>query len=259
MGAAATGAVITRLLSFARGVLPVVGAAMVLATGVFVSAQVGQDVPLAAGTFRLQVVRDAEVLVSFEAEGARLADIGAALAQQMGIPVSVSPEAGRELITTRFSRLPVQTAVTILSRRSFIDYELRADRAVVLGIQFLTVADPPPPRGISAGVMIEGHTEDRPDPLLGQALQTSYEDGRMTLVVRRQPLRAVVAAISEMLGVPYTAEYAATELVDANLQRVPPEVALVQLSPGIRVEVRADLFRGERTVRRIVIGPAPTR
>jgi hypothetical protein len=55
------------------------------------------------------------------------------------------------------------------------------------------------------------------------------------------------------LGFPAEIEYEEPETLDLNLPSLPPEEALVALSPQIRVDLRVDLYSGARTVKRITL------
>jgi len=62
-----------------------------------------------------------------------------------------------------------------------------------------------------------------------------------------------VRAIAEALGVPAEIKYEEPETLNLNLASLPPEEALVALSPQIRVDLGVDLYSGERTVKRITL------
>ena len=63
----------------------------------------------------------------------------------------------------------------------------------------------------------------------------------------------IVRTIAETLGVPAEIKYEAPEILDLNVMSLPPEDALVALSPQVRVDLRVDLYSGDRTVKRIAL------
>jgi hypothetical protein len=65
--------------------------------------------------------------------------------------------------------------------------------------------------------------------------------------------------IAEVLGVPAEIKYDSDEIIDTNIKDVPFEDAIARVSPNIRLFVRADLARAQRTPLRLrlVRPPAP--
>jgi hypothetical protein len=202
-------------------------------------------------SYALTVTRDIDTYISLETDGARLSDVAADLSKRLGLPIVVSSALSGELLRANFFQLRFETALSLLARRAFVDYEVRPSGAVPLQVYLLASGDPPVARGSVTGIMIEGHTEDAPGRGGPDPLRMSFEFGRLTIVADRQPLAIVARAIAEMLNVPCDLEYAATEIVSTTLLSMTPESALLRLSPNIIVQVRADLDRGERTVQRI--------
>ncbi len=100
--------------------------------------------PSARGTLAVSVTRDVETLITLTADEARLSDVAARLATELGVPVSVSPAAANELVSASFSQLPLEAALTQLVPRAYVDYELRPDRAVTLEVHLASVDEPPP-------------------------------------------------------------------------------------------------------------------
>lgn len=216
--------------------------------------------PPARGTFAVSATRDVETLITLTADDARLSDVAARLATVLGVPVSVSAAAANDLVTASFAQLPLEPALIQLAPRAYVDYELRQDKAVPLDVHLAGLDEPAPePRFPATGILIEGNTEDVPRPGTDDPLKISFEDNRLTLEVNRQPLGVVIAAAAETLSVPFDIQDGADEIVDVSVIQVPPEVALLRLSPNVRVNVRADLYRGERVVQRIVVAPPSAR
>lgn len=241
--------------------LVLVACAVLLAAGVGRADSPGDQAPQpqhrsGSGTFSLTVIRDAELSITLTADDARLSDVAARLARQLGVPISVSQAAANDLVSASFSDMPFETALTLLAPRAYVDYELRPGKAVPLEVRLATSDDPPPaPRFPAMGILVEGNTEDVSQRSAPDPLRLSYEDNRLSIEVDRQPLGVVVAAVAETLDVPYDIqlEDGAAEIVDVAVIGASPEVALLRLSPNMRVNVRADLYRGDRVVQRIVV------
>jgi len=63
----------------------------------------------------------------------------------------------------------------------------------------------------------------------------------------------VLLKIGEELGIPVDIQQQGISVVDADISKLPVEEVVRQLSPNIRVFVRADLTRAERRVLKIVL------
>ncbi len=203
----------------------------------------------------LTIARDTGVtFITLKADGASVSDVAADLSRQLGVPIVVSRSIAAQPLSISFLQFALEPALSTLAPRAYVDYEVRAGRdPVPEEIHLLGADEPqPPPRGPAQGILITGHTDEVVDPA-NDPLRLSYENDRLTILSDRQPLAVVVAAVGEMLNVPYEIEYAATETVDVTLTAMLPESALLRLSPNIRVHVRADLYRGSRAIQRIVL------
>jgi hypothetical protein len=208
-----------------------------------------------ASSHTLTVVRrDGQMYVSLTTQNARLSDVAADLSRQSGVPVTVSRAIASERLWTGFTEAPFEWAVARLTSRAYVDYMLRPNAAEepVL-VQLLapdeSVAAPP---GAAMGVLITGNTETVSDATHEDPLRISLDFNGLTVVVQRQPLSVVLAAVAETLGVPFVAEYAANDPITIGIMDK-PETAVLRLSPNVRLRVRADLSRNERTIQRIVL------
>ena len=78
------------------------------------------------------------------------------------------------------------------------------------------------------------------------------------MFAKQQPLIAVVLAIAEELGVPAEIKHESREVINADIKETPAiEDALVSLSENVRVYVRSNPIRVDKTLLRVVIvGPA---
>jgi hypothetical protein len=169
-----------------------------------------------------------------------------------------------EKISADFAGTPIEPAMLALVPRVYVDYEVRKDApAKALGIYLLGLDDPDPAttavvQGTSQGLLIQGHTEDTGKPQPDAPLRIHYDKGRLTLFAKQQPLLAVVMAVAEELGVPAEIKYETREVVDADVKESPSiEEVFTGLSEHVRVYVRVNPIRVERTLLRVVVaGPS---
>jgi hypothetical protein len=251
--------------------------ALLLATsGTFLAMDVraqGQTQPQSAARpapkkkFRLRITKGYITGVSLKADKVRMTDIALELSKRLGARVILGPTMTKEAITVEFYELPLEPALRLLAPRVYLDYEIRANaQPALLGIFLMGQDDPDPARnavvqGSSEAMLIEGNTEDtaeqsevqRPD----DPLQVELDDNNLTIKSKKQPLVAVVMTIAEVLGVPAEIKYDSNELVDTEIKDTPFEDAIPRLSPNIRLYVRADLTRSQRTPLRLaLVSPA---
>jgi hypothetical protein len=210
----------------------------------------------APGRFQLQVVTDGTLLVSIDADNARLGDVTAELSRRLGVPVGMSPALMNERLRLRLDKLPFESALSALAPRAYVDYDVRSGRARPRGV-FLTNVDEaePEPRGGTHGILVSGNTEDV-NGTADDALQVSYESERLTVFARAQSLWTVLLALGETLNVPVDFEGDPSVRINANFRLVRVEEALLALSPNVTLHVRADLYRGTRKIQRIVLSAA---
>jgi hypothetical protein len=67
----------------------------------------------------------------------------------------------------------------------------------------------------------------------------------------------VLWKIANRLGIPAEIRYSSPEIVDKEIKNIALEDAIPALSPNVRVYVRADLNRSERTLLRLTLVPPP--
>jgi hypothetical protein len=110
-------------------------------------------------------------------------------------------------------------------------------------------------------VLIEGNTEDGVEPanegekkkLEEQPLRIALRDNLLSVKAKKQPLTLVLLKIGEELGIPVDIQQQSIAVVDADISKLPVEDAIRQLSPHIRLFLRADLTRAERRALRLVL------
>lgn len=209
------------------------------------------------------------VHLSLKAEKARLADVAAELSQKLKIPVMVGPKLQQELISMEFSELPLEPAIQLMAPAVYVDYEIDNGSGAppkALGIYLFDSSQGEPPltavvKGSTQSLLVEGDTEDGVEPtteeakkkLEEQPLRIRFENNFLSIKAKKQPLPLVLLKIGEELGIPVDIQYQSTGLVDTEISKLPVEDAVRQLSPNIRLFIRADLTRAERRALRLVL------
>lgn len=226
------------------------------------SATAQEQAPPAAGSakpYTLSVTSENGFIgVALTAERAKWSEVATALAARLRAEVKVGATLAAETLTAGFRESPLEVALASVAPRVLIDYELRQGAPPrPLVIHLLAAEDPDPPstavpRGASEGVLIEGHTEEPAD---SEPLKVSGDKHLLTIAATKQPLSLVAMAIGDVLGVPVDLQYAASDLVDAELTNAPAEEAVVGLSAKVRLVVRVDVTRADRTPLRLVVVP----
>jgi type II secretory pathway component GspD/PulD (secretin) len=224
--------------------------------------------PEAKKKFQLRITKEGVIGVSLKADKVKLSDVAAELSKQLGTKVILGPALAKETITVEFSELTLEPALRLLAPRVYVDYEMRADaQPVPMGIFLLDSADPEPEKtavvqATTQAMMIEGNTEDTEEKTgadQNEPLQVELEDNNLTIKSNKQPLIAVVMEVADLLGVPVGINYDSNEIVDLEIKKTPLEDAILQLSPNIRLYVRADLTKPQRVPLRLAIVPPPAR
>lgn len=214
--------------------------------------------PPAAGQHQLEVNTDGLTVITLNAEDARLSEVAADLGRRLRLSVVVGPALARERVTLSFYQFPLEQALAALAPRAYIDYDVRSGQEQRPRAVFLTDVDEPEPdvRGAMQGILISGHTEETAGGT-DDSLKIAYEDNQLTLLAKEQPLGLVLMAIGETLNAPVDFEANALDPIDANFRSIPIEEAILGLSPNVRLQVRVDVSRGERRIKRIVLTRAP--
>jgi type II secretory pathway component GspD/PulD (secretin) len=231
----------------------------------------GQTLPQSAAKpapkkkFRLRITKGYLTGVSLKADKAKMSEIAADLSKRLGARVILGPTMSKEAITVEFYDLPLEPALRLLAPHVYLDYEIRANAQPTLLAIFLMGQDDPDPaknavvQGSSEAMLIEGNTEDTAEESAVQRdddpLQVDLDDNHLTIKSKKQPLAAVVMTIAEVLGVPAEIKYDSNEIVDTVIKDTPFEDAIARISPNIRLYVRADLTRSQRTPLRLALVP----
>lgn len=219
--------------------------------------------------FTLRITREGIIGVSLKADKVKVSEVAADLAKRLSTLVKLGPAMEKEAITVEFSDLPLETAMSLLAPRVFIDYEIRKDALPTpMAIYLLGNTDPEPAlnsvvQGDSQAMLIEGNTEDpagvssyvpEDDPL-----QVDLDDNSLTIKSKKQPLAVVIMTVAEVLEIPAEIKYESTEIVDTVIKDTPLEDAIPRLSPNVRLYVRVDLHKSVRTPLRLKLVPPAAR
>jgi hypothetical protein len=181
----------------------------------------------------------------------------ALLATRLGTAVVVGRNQERERITIDLPETSLDAALSALAPHALVDYEIRKGTpAKPIGIYLLGPGDPDPPtnvgpRGVSQGLLITGNTEQPAkddDPL-----RITGDKHMLSVFSKKQPLATVAFGLSEVLGVPLEIDGEGTELIDASIQDLPAEDAIASLSPNLKLLVRVEVARLDRTPLRLVV------
>jgi hypothetical protein len=204
--------------------------------------------------------------ISLKAEKAKMSEVSQELSKKLKTPIFLGPERQNELITVEFSELTLEPALQLMSPTVYVDYEIdmgSGEPPKPLGIFFYDANQSEPPAtavvtGTGQSMLIEGNTEDGVQPEGEEAnkkeepLLITYENKLLSVKAKKQPLSLVLLKIGEQLGIPVDIQTQNLTEVDAEISKLPVEDAVRQLSPHIRLFVRADLTRAEKRALRLV-------
>lgn len=210
--------------------------------------------------FELRVTADQIIGISLRAENAKLTDIAAGLSKKLKAPVALSPVMQKQRATIDFADVVLEPAMQMLAPVVYIDYEIDSAPGAhprPLGIYLSAFNEPAPAinanvRSTSQAFVISGNTESE-DSSEDDDIQISYRNGKLTLKAKDQPLLDVLSSISDETGVRLEAKDVTTETVSVNIKDLPLDEAILKVSPHLRLYLRADLYRGQRTPLLIVL------
>jgi hypothetical protein len=226
--------------------------------------------PAAKLPFELTVKTRPILNISLKAEKAKVSEVTQELSKRLKVPIFLGTERQNELLTIEFSQLTLEPALQLMSPTVYVDYEISSgEQPKALGIYLYDANQGEPPltavvNGSNQSMLIEGNTEDgvEPEPEADEKekpLQIHFKDNLLTVKAKKQPLSLVLLKIGEELGIPVDIQELTSSIVDADISKLPIEDAVRQLSPNIRLFLRADLTRAERRALRLVLAePAKT-
>lgn len=221
--------------------------------------------------FTLTVKTKPILNISLKAEKVSMAEVAQELSKRLKTPVFVGPERQKEHISVDFSELTLEPALQLLAPTVYVDYEIDTgshEQPRALGIFLFDTDQGEPPvsavvRGSTQAMLIEGDTEDGTDEetdekkLEEKPLRVTYQNYQLSVKAKKQALPLILMTIGETIGIPVELQDDRMDLVDADISKLSVEEALRQLSPNIKLFVRADLTRAERRPLRLVLAQAP--
>jgi hypothetical protein len=211
--------------------------------------------------------------ISIKANKAKMSDVAQELSKQLKTPIFLGPERQQELLTIEFSELTLEPALQLLSPTVYVDYEIDTGSAAppkALGIYFFDANQGEPPltaviANATQSMLIEGDTEDGVEPetddekkkLEEQPLRIVFKDNLLSVKAKKQPLSLVLLKIGEEIGITVDIQDQNMSIVDTEISKLPVEDVVRQLSPHIRLYLRADLTRADRRALRLVLAEPP--
>ena len=251
-------------LSFAQKPAPETDTKQVPKEGKAADAKPGAKLP-----YVLTVKTRPILNISLKAEKAKISEVAQELSRKLKIPIFLGPERQNELITVEFSELTLEPALQLLSPSVYVDYEIdtgSSEPPKPLGIFLydLNQAEPPTTAvvtGANQSMLIEGNTEDGVEPATDEAkkkeeeqpLRITYEKQLLSVKAKKQSLTLVLLKIGEEIGVPVDIQINNNTEIDVEISKLPVEDVVRQLSPHIRLFLRADLTRAEKRALRMVL------
>lgn len=225
--------------------------------------------PAAKPSYKLTVKTRPILNISLKADKAKMSEVAQELSNKLKTPVFLGQQRQNELISIEFSELTLEPALQLMSPAVYVDYEIDTGSSgppKPLGIFFYDANQGEPPltavvNGSTQSLLIEGNTEDGVEPANDeekkkaeeQPLRVTFLNNSLTVKARKQPLTLVLLKIGEELGIPVDIQAQSIAIVDAEISKLPVEDVVRQLSPHIRLFVRADLTRAEKRVLRLVL------
>lgn len=220
--------------------------------------------------YTIKIKKSPILNISLKAEKAKVSEVAQELSKQLNVPIFLGPEREHELLTIEFNELTLEPALQLMSPTVYIDYEIDTGSGAPpkpLGIYFFDANQGEPPlsqvvNGSTQSMLIEGNTEDGVEPATDedkqkveeQPLKVSFKDNLLTVKAKKQPLSLVLLKIGEELGIPVDIqETSNAAVIDAEFSKLSVEDLVRQLSPHIRLYLRADLTRAERRALRLVL------
>ena len=207
--------------------------------------------------------------ISIKANKAKMSEVAQELSKQLKVPIFLGPDRQNELLTIEFNELTLEPALQLMSPTVYVDYEIDTGSSAspkALGIYFFDANQGEPPltaviNGSTQSMLIEGNTEDGVEPetddqkkkLEEQPLRIAFRDNLLSVKAKQQPLPLVLLKIGEELGIPVDIQAQSVAVVDAEISKLPVEDVVRQLSPHIRLFLRADLTRAEKRALRLVL------
>ena len=219
--------------------------------------------------FSLSVKTTPILNIGLKAEKVKLVDIAAELNKRLKTPVIVGSSLQSEVVSIEFSGLTLEPAMQLMAPAVYIDYEIETSGNTPpkpLGIYFwdANAGEPSITASIQSStqsMLIEGNTEDGVEPqtdaekkkLEEQPLRIQFQENKLSVKAKKQPLALVLLKIGGELGIPVDIQFETEDMIDIEINKMSVEDAIRKLSPNIKLFLRADLLHAERRVLRMVL------
>jgi len=204
-----------------------------------------------------------------KAEKVKLVEIAAELSKRLKTPVVVGSSLRSEVVSIEFSGLTLEPAMQLMAPAVYVDYEIETSgnaQPKPLGIYFWDANSGEPSitssiQSSTQSMLIEGDTEDGVEPqtdaekkkLEEQPLRIQFQENKLSVKAKKQPLVLVLLKIGEELGIPVDIRFEREDIVDIEISKMSVEDAVRRLSPNIKLFLRVDLLHAERRVLRMVL------
>lgn len=237
----------------------------------------GSEQELRAGAWRVLVKADANpVTMRIRANEAPLAEIAGEISRQLRVPVNISPALRERRITLKADDVLLETVLRTLAPHVYVDYLVTGESAASLPrykaiyLNALEEAAPDPEAGFTNTVgvtLIEGNTDEMIDDgkagttaaqqTTGEAkelpLVVLYENNKLSVRARRQPLTMVLFEIANAVKVPLDMQLESGQLVDVDFKEYDLEQAVRALPAKAQLYLRTDLQTMTSTPLRFVL------
>lgn len=235
---------------------------VLIASGIALGQSAEKTKPPQQKTYSLRISKQPPFIVSLKAQDTPLPEIASSLAVRLKLQVIVAPSQRSKKITTEFKQLMFEPALQHLAPQVFVDYEVTSNVTRPVAIFLNGYEDPAPPLNFvtvtnSASTRMEGNTlegvETEKQLEEETPLRVKYEKNLLTVKAKQQLVSVVLAKIASELTIPFESRNTSNDVVDLNIVQEPLEQALQQVSPLVRLYVRANLQIPERRPFRIVL------
>lgn len=231
-----------------------------------------EEKPAAKPRFTLTVRTTPILNISLKADKAVVSEVAQELSRKLKIPVFLGQERQKELLTIEFDQLTLEPALQLLAPTVYVDYEIDTgslQHPKPLGIFLYDLNQGEPPLtavvgGSTQSLLIEGNTEDgveseeeEEDDAEEETLRINFQNNLLSVKAKKQPLPLVLLKIGEQLGIQVDIQQDSIAMVDVEISKSRVEDVMRQLSPNIRLFVRADVTRAENRALRLILAEPP--
>jgi hypothetical protein len=232
-----------------RGIKGLSCAALLISLAAMLPGVTAQQPPAtrndAAGAFRVRVKRNGGYFISVRAKGVPLTEIAAELSRRLKVPIVLSRVMAKQKVTLEFQDLPLETALQLMAPLPYVHYELQGGSDPVCREVFLNAYNEPVPvpklQNKNISFIMQGDTESmdpKEDPL-----HVDYQNGLLTVKVKKQSLAAVLDRIATVLGINLVMKQDTNDTIDLDFKEASLEDAISYFPPSVYLHVRKDTQR----------------